>query len=58
MLNWVDVAQIDNFQTKIGEASMKGLQNNDRGDPHYRREDDMNHKYYYSTNIYDEYKDA
>lgn len=25
MLNWVDVRKIDNFQTPLGEASIKGL---------------------------------
>lgn len=38
-----------NFQHKLGEASMRGLQNNDKGDVHEKREDDINNRYYFST---------
>lgn len=50
MLNWVDVRGINNFQIpNLGEATIKGLQNNERGDREWDYEDDMNNRHYYST---------
>ena len=64
-MNWIDVSDKGNFKTPLGEASIKGLQNNDRGERHLNREDeedephyDLNHLHYYSTNLIDKYKDA
>jgi hypothetical protein len=57
-LNFMDVSQIDNWKTPIGEATLKGLQNNDRGEAYDRNQEDFNNKNHFSTNQYDKYDNA
>ena len=57
-LNWYNTANFENFKSKIGDASIRGLQNGDRGERYDEREDDPNHRSYYSTNLMDQFKDA
>jgi hypothetical protein len=52
------MSKADNFLTHIGEATIKGLYNYNRGDPYVKREDDLNHRYYYSTGLADKFDDA
>jgi len=52
------VTKSDNWRTGWGEASLRGIQNNDRGIPYHEHEDDLNHKDYFSSNLVDKYGDA
>lgn len=48
----------NNYFTSIGEATLKGLQNNDWGEKYWPKDHDMNDPYYYSSNIFNKYEDA
>jgi len=52
------VTNAKNWKTGFGEATLRGLQNNDRGDVYALRDDDMNHPSHYSGNIVDKLQDS